>query len=211
MGLWNAHLLGRARPASGPMHASAPLGRRPPGGDGREQQRDEHVVAGEREPEEAPGRLVAAHHRDRLELLEKSAGGAKAFELARAFLRARPPFPFDAGMIDAEPRVPEHAQRDGDERGDQHLALGADVVAEHHHDRERDREIIGVALLEAERARLESQPVLEEPGAQDGDRADRRDRGRRRSDRAGADRAQGEIGHAGLARAPEGWTLQHQD
>ena len=62
----------------------------------------------------------------------------------------------------------------------QHLARGADLVAERHHDRERDREIIGVALLEAERARLEAEPVLEEPGAQDGRRADERDGQRRR-------------------------------
>src|SRR5205809_5206666 len=61
-------------------------------------------------------------------------------------------------MIDAEPGIVEHAERDRDERGEQHLARGADVIAEQHHHRERDREVIGIALLEAERAWLEAEP-----------------------------------------------------
>src|SRR4051795_13358392 len=69
-------------------------------------------------------------------------------------------------------------------------------VAERHHDRERDREIIGVALLEAERARLEAEPVLEEPGARDGHRADKRDGQRRCRDRAGPDHVRRHRAHA---------------
>ena len=75
--------------------ARAPLHLRRPGRDGGERDRDDHVVAGEREPEEAPGRLVAAHHRDRLQLVEEAAGGAEIVERARAFLRARPKLPLN--------------------------------------------------------------------------------------------------------------------
>src|SRR3954452_10104582 len=176
--------------------ARPPLHLRRPGRDGGKHERDDHVVAGEREPEKAPGRLVTTHHRDRLQLVEQTAGGAEIVERARAFLRARPPLPFDAGMIDAETGVPQHAEGDGGERGDEHLARGADLVAERHHDRERDREIIGVTLLEAERARLEAEPVLEEPGAQDGHRADERDGQRRGRDRAGPDHVRCHRAHA---------------
>src|SRR5262249_13005498 len=99
-------------------------------------------------------------------------------------------------MIDAEAGVVEHAERDRDERGEQHLARGADVIAEQHHHRERDREVIGVALLEAERARLEAQRVLEEPGAENGRGAGNRDCNRRRGDRPRADGADADLAHA---------------
>src|SRR6266540_4928874 len=77
-----------------------PLQRRRPRRDARERERDERVVAGKRETEEPPRRLVATHHRDRLQLLEEPPRRAEIIERARAFLRARPPFPLDAGMID---------------------------------------------------------------------------------------------------------------
>src|SRR5262245_17600800 len=73
-----------------------------------EAERDQHIVAGEREAEETPRRLVAAHQRGGLHLLEQAAGGAEARDLAGAVRRASPPLPLDAGVIDAEPGVPEH-------------------------------------------------------------------------------------------------------
>ena len=90
-------------------------------------------------------------------------------------------------MVDAEPGVPQHAGGDRDQRGDEHLAGGADLVAHHHQDRQRHGEVIGVALLVAERAGPQPGHVLKVPGAQDGGRADDRDRGRRRRQRTGAD------------------------
>src|SRR5262249_5656998 len=141
---------------------------------------------------------VARHRGARSGLAEDPAGRAEIAERARAFLRARPPFPFDAGMINAEARVPEHAERDGDEGREQHLARGADLIAHEHHERERDREVIGVALLEAERAGLQAQPALEDPSAQDGRRADPRDRDRRRRHRARPDHADRYLAHAGV-------------
>ena len=47
----------------------------------------------------------------------------------------------------------------------------ADRHAEHDQDRERDREVIGDALLEAERAGREAELILEEPRADDRRRA----------------------------------------
>src|SRR5262249_5246726 len=72
-------------------------------------------------------------------------------------------------------------------------------IAHEHHERQRDREVIGVALLEAERAGLQAEPVLEEPSAQDGGCADRRNRDRRRRHRARPDHADRYLAHAGAA------------
>src|SRR5262245_54914697 len=173
-----------------------PLERRRPRRDGCERERDEGVVARKREAEEAPSRVVATHDRDRLQLVEEPARRTEILERARAFLRPRPPFPFDTGRINAEPGVPGHAERDGDERRKQHLARGADLIAKQHHDRERNGEVIGVALLEAKRARLHAEPVLKDPRAEDGGRADRRDRGRCRRHRPLPDHAEGHLAHA---------------
>ena len=49
--------------------------RRRPCRDGGERERDERVVAGKRQAKKPPGRLVAAHHRDRLQLGEQPALG----------------------------------------------------------------------------------------------------------------------------------------
>src|SRR5437660_1919264 len=104
-------------------------------------------------------------------------------------------------MIDAEPGIVEHAERDRDERGEQHLARGADVIAEQHHHRERDREVIGIALLEAERAWLEAEAVLEQPGAENGCRASNGDRNRRRGHRPCPDHAHAYVAHASAPTA----------
>src|SRR5262249_39188280 len=81
------------------------------------------------------------------------------------------------------------------------LARGADLIPHEHHERERDREVIGVALLEAERARLQAQPVLEDPSAQDGGSADRRDRARRLRHRAAPEHGGRHRAQAGVACA----------
>src|SRR5262249_13818127 len=99
-------------------------------------------------------------------------------------------------MIDTEPGIPEHTERDGDERRQQHLARGADLVAQQHHHRQRDCEIIGIALLEAKRARLQAWDILEDPRAENGRRADRRDDDRRRCYRPGLNHADRHLAHA---------------
>src|SRR5262249_5584195 len=86
---------------------AAPLCQRAPRRDNRERERDQRVVAGERDSEETPRRLVAAHRAHGAELIDEAA--AQAVERARTFSRPGPEFPFDTGVIDAEPGVPEHA------------------------------------------------------------------------------------------------------
>src|SRR5262245_32504103 len=81
------------------VDAGAPLQRRRPRCNACKRERDERVVARKRQTQKTPGGLVAAHQGDRFELVEEPAGRAEIAERARAFLRARPPFPFDAGMI----------------------------------------------------------------------------------------------------------------
>ena len=39
--------------------------------DRRQRQRDQYIITGERKAEKAPGRLVAAHDMDRLQLIEQ--------------------------------------------------------------------------------------------------------------------------------------------
>ena len=81
---------------------------------------------------------------------------------AAAGVRPRPPLPFDAGVIGAEPGVPEHQPRDHRQRRQQDAPAAADRFAEDDEHRQRDREIIRVALLQAERARPVAE-VLEDP------------------------------------------------
>ena len=51
------------------------------------QQRDQHVVAGERQAEESPLHLVAADHFHRIEPLQEIAGAAEIADRAGAFGR----------------------------------------------------------------------------------------------------------------------------
>src|SRR5437762_2702482 len=64
-----------------------PFEHRRPSRDGCERERDERVVSRERKAEEAPGRVVAAHDRDRLQLVEEPARRAEIRERAGALLR----------------------------------------------------------------------------------------------------------------------------
>src|SRR5262245_7952134 len=66
--------------------------------DGGEGKRDQDVVSGEREAEEAPCRLVAAHNADVLQLIHEAARPER-IERPGAILWARPPLPFDAGVV----------------------------------------------------------------------------------------------------------------
>src|SRR6266404_6541853 len=84
------------------------------------QQRDQRVVAGQRQAEEAPLHVVAADHLHGVEALQQVAGAAEISDRAGAIGRALPEFPFDAGMIGAEPGVAERGQRQDRKAGQQH-------------------------------------------------------------------------------------------
>src|SRR5271166_129616 len=178
--------------------STAPFSDRRPSRDGRKRNRDQRIVAGERKSEKAPSCLVAAHHADRPELVGEMAGGAEIAGRPRAFLRPRPPSPFDAGMIGAKRRVPEHSGGDGDERADEHLARRAGSVAERDQASERHREIIGITLLETERAGSKPEHVLEEPGADNRGGAHGCNGDRSRESRAGCDHAAIWLRHCAL-------------
>ena len=79
-------------------------------------QRQQHVPAGERQAKETPGRLVTAHDADALAAV-RSGRPARRGSLSgpEQSVGPGPEFPFDAGVIDAEPGVPQHRQRDHDE------------------------------------------------------------------------------------------------
>ena len=163
---------GSLRPATNP-HAAT---------DG-ERERDQHVVSRERQAEERPRRLVAARDVDRLQLLEQVARSAEVGRAA-AGVRSRPPLPLDAGVIAGEPGVPQHQPRDHGQRRQQDPAAAADRFAEQDHHRQRDAEIVGIALFQAERARPITEAILEIQRAQDGRGAADRHHGRGRDDRA---------------------------
>src|SRR5262249_48285191 len=69
--------------------------------DAPERDRDHRVVAGKRDAEEAPCRLIAAHDNNGVELVEQVAA-APEVGIARAFRRPRPQVPFDPGVIDSQ-------------------------------------------------------------------------------------------------------------
>src|SRR5665213_577835 len=93
-----------------------------PGGDGGQPQRYQHVPAGERKAEEAPGDFVAAHDADVVQPLEDVACGAKLVDRPGAVDRPLPPLPFDARMLDRETAIPEH------EGGDYGKARDHDLI-----------------------------------------------------------------------------------
>src|SRR5262245_20480046 len=84
---------------------------RPPGGgraprrDRGERKRNQHVIPGERQAEKAPRGLVAAHEGEIGEGGQKVAAGRKIGQRPGALLRARPPFPLDAGVKQRKPGV----------------------------------------------------------------------------------------------------------
>jgi hypothetical protein len=72
------------------------------------------------------------------------------------------------------------------------------LIAESDHDRERHGKVIGIALLQAERAGVEPQRVLEEPRSENGRGAHDRNCGRGGKDRARCDDARGRRRYWGM-------------
>src|SRR4029078_9729770 len=100
-----------------------------PGGDRRQKQRHKNVIAGERNSEETPGRLVTANDSDVLKLLQHIAGRTETIDGSRAIRRPRPEFPLDAGVIGGEPRIPQHDSRDHRKTRDHYLCPSAVISA----------------------------------------------------------------------------------
>src|SRR5436190_9550865 len=84
--------------------------------DHRHQERDQHIVAGEREAEKTPLHLVAADHLYSVEALQQIAGAAEIEDRAGAIGRPLPELPFDAGVIAAEIGVAEGRDQENHKR-----------------------------------------------------------------------------------------------
>ena len=154
--------------------------------DHRHQQRDQHVVAGEREAEEAPLHLVAADHLDGVEPLQQLAGAAEIDDRPGAIGRALPELPFDAGVIAAEPGIGERCEQQARQTRPARPAAAPRARRQTPpRSAERQGQIIGVALFEAERTGPDIQHELEEPGARQRRGRDGRNRQRRNGRRIG--------------------------
>ena len=92
-------------------------------------QRDQHVVAGERQAEKAPLHFVAADHLHGVEPLQQIAGAAEISDRAGAIGRPLPKAPFDAGVIGAEPGIAERGQRENGKPRAAAPARGASLAA----------------------------------------------------------------------------------
>ena len=144
--------------------------RRPP-----PEEREQHVIAGKRNPQKPPGRLVAADQADAvLQLVHDVLRVAEFVDRSGTVVRARPPFPFDARVIGGQACIPQHSEHDRQEAKQQNLARGTVLGAEPQQRRQRNAEIERDPLLEAERARQDQQHILEEVDRGDTERADRR-------------------------------------
>ncbi|MGY4433252.1 hypothetical protein ACVWWO_005729 [Bradyrhizobium sp. F1.13.1] len=130
-------------------------------------ERDQHVVAGQRETEEAPLHLVAANHLHGVEPRQQVGGAAEIDDGTGAVGRSLPKAPFDAGMIGAEPGIGEARQHKDRKARDQQRPRRTAPRRECDEQAEGDREVIGVALLQAERTGHDPEHQLEEPGARD--------------------------------------------
>src|SRR6202022_4070026 len=102
------------------------------------QQRDQHIVAGQRQAEKAPLHFVAADHFYRVEALQQVSGAAEIADRAGAVGRPLPKMPFDAGVIGAEPGIAECGGCENCEARDQHRARGIPRRGERHQRAERD-------------------------------------------------------------------------
>ena len=154
-----------------------------PGRDRGHQERDQHIVAGQRQAEKPPLHLVAAHHLHGVETLQQVAGAAEIADRAGAFGRPLPEPPFDAGVIGGEPGIAERRQREDGEARSERGARRIPRRGERDQRAKRDHQIIGIALLEAERTGADIQHQLEEPRPRQRRGRDRRDRERRRQRR----------------------------
>src|SRR5438445_271405 len=131
---------------------SAPRGTQDaPSRDRGHQQRDQEIVAGQRQAEEAPLHFVAADYPHGVETLQQIAGAAEISNGAGAIGRPLPKTPFDAGVIGPQPGTGEAGSGENGEAGIKHRARRASRRGKRRQDAERHRQVIGVALLEAER------------------------------------------------------------
>jgi hypothetical protein len=94
-----------------------------------------------------------------------------------------PKTPFDAGVISAKHGIAERDRHEKGEAGNQHPAPGILCRGDRGQRAERNREIIGVALLEAERTGTDIKHQLKEPRARQRCHRNGRDRQRRRQRR----------------------------
>ena len=150
-----------------------------PGRDRGHRQRDQHAIAGERQAQKAPLHLVAADHLLGIEARQQVAGAAEISDRSGAIGRSLPELPFDAGMIGAEHGVAECRGSKKRKARDHHSARRIPCRGERDQRAERDRQVIGVALLEAERTGADIQHQLKEPRARQRRRRNDRDCQRR--------------------------------
>ena len=108
----------------------------------------------------------------RCKCLRTSLRGAEIVDRSGAIGRPRPPLPFDAGVIDGKPGIPQHDRRNHGKAQHHHFARRAMPGAETEQGGERHADIIGMPLLQTERAWRQVQDILEEIEAADGQRAD---------------------------------------
>ena len=104
--------------------------------------------------------------------LQQATGLAEIDHRTRTVRWTLPECPFDAGVITAEHRIGERRQRQHNEAGHNQAARHVPGGGNRQQHRQRDREIIGIALFEAERAWPDIQYQLEEPGPRQGRRGD---------------------------------------
>ncbi|MBA7711263.1 hypothetical protein ES703_120218 [subsurface metagenome] len=90
-------------------------------------------------------------------------------------------------MVAAEPGIGQRCQQQDDEARHQHLPRRAARGEEGDEGRERHRQVIGVALLEAERTGFYFEHELEKPGAGERCRGNERDQQRGESCGIGGD------------------------
>ena len=132
----------------------------------RQRRRNQRVVAGQRNSEEAPRSLVATHHHNILQPVQQPARGAER-RGAGAFGGSLPPLPFDARMENTEIDAPQHQTGECDQSADDERARRATPCGKRDDQRQRNAGVVGHALLEAERTRPQLQHQFEEPCARD--------------------------------------------
>ena len=176
--------LPRLRAASGGggadvVHVGQPFARSalmPHAGDGGEHERDHDVGVGERDAEESR-RQVAAH--DAWSCPSGRAGPPAPPKLVMSpvqSVRARPEFPLDARVVDRDPGSDQHHDRQQPEPADHHGTRRVARDDERDDQRQRNADVVDLALQEAEPTGLDAEHVLEEIGAQNrGDAACRHD------------------------------------
>jgi hypothetical protein len=157
--------------------------------DRRQQQRDQNVIAGERNAEKTPRRDVALHDVDRLQLAQERTAGRETAQGPGAVGRTGPQVPFDAGVVAAEHDIADGGDEDDDKADHEQRCRRAAGRRDRHQQREWDDDVIGDALLEAKRAGRQSDDELEIPRAGKRGAGDREDRERRRGGRLGGNPA----------------------